>query len=201
MEYELRAQTSTKDNPLATCDGCGSFICKSCAGLTASEMAVLKLKERVMLYHCQKCLKNEASFLLHEIIEDLIRSKEKIIKLLEKDLDIQKSKYLMEINRNNEDLQIYADIAKKPQIQINRNLGYIICKPKNNQDFAKTKMDIESKINLKSIAGAISSLKNKGGGCVFIKCDSMSSNGKMKEEIETQLKDSYEIKETQLRHP
>ncbi|KAL3281807.1 hypothetical protein HHI36_005008 [Cryptolaemus montrouzieri] len=107
----------------------------------------------------------------------------------------------MEINRNNEGLQSYADIGKKPQIQINQNLPYIICKPKNNQDFAKTKMDIESKINLKSIAGGISSLKNKGGECVFIKCDSMSPNEKMKEEMESQLKDSYEIKEMQLRHP
>ncbi|KAL3288757.1 hypothetical protein HHI36_003192 [Cryptolaemus montrouzieri] len=78
---------------------------------------------------------------------------------------------------------------------------YIICKPKSGQDNSRTKNDFEEKFNLKKITAEISDVKNRANGCFMIKCDSVNSNERMKEELVAQSGRSYEISETKLRNP
>lgn len=72
------------------CENCKVCLSKQCAGLTATEIKVLQLRDRAMIFHCQKC-RNFATFqLLHNTIEDkitIISGKNELIsRILSKDL-------------------------------------------------------------------------------------------------------------------
>ncbi|KAL3284334.1 hypothetical protein HHI36_018498, partial [Cryptolaemus montrouzieri] len=81
------------------------------------------------------------------------------------------------------------------------NVPFIICKPKNNQDVSITKKYIESRINSKQVAADIKPMKHWGKGCIMVKCDSVKSNEIMKREMERQLSNKCDIKLTKLRNP
>lgn len=88
-------KTNGDEQPVFACDGCKVFLCKACANLTASETKVMQLKERTMQFHCKDCLNSNTINLLLSALNDkniIIESKNKIIELLEKDMESGKQK-------------------------------------------------------------------------------------------------------------
>lgn len=81
MECDVCKSTGTKDN-IFPCDGCKKKCCKNCSKLTATELKVIQLKERVMKFLCDS---SRHTTCLLNTIEDknqLIKGKEEIIYML-----------------------------------------------------------------------------------------------------------------------
>lgn len=191
-----------RQKELFACDGCNVGLCKACAGLTSSEVKVLQLKERVMLYHCKKCKDFDTHTLLQNTIKDksnIIASKDEIIYLLKKQITELEIKQNESETRN---IITYSQITKqdKKNSEINVNIPSLIIKPKKQQNTAKTKTDMREKINPAELKVAIRGTRDTINGNVIVKCQNRSDLETLKREAESKLQD-YEVHLTKMRKP
>lgn len=62
------------EDPLACCDGCSCFLCKTCASLSSTEMRAVVLKKRTIIFHCARCRS------LQDAAVDMARMKDSILR-------------------------------------------------------------------------------------------------------------------------
>ncbi|KAG5861906.1 hypothetical protein JTB14_026257 [Gonioctena quinquepunctata] len=167
----------TKDikNPCFQCDSCRNLICVEC----------INLQKRTLKYNCKKCRNHEFAELLQNTISDkekIIKDQETIIKLLnEKMENLEQSTKLT-----------YADALQ--QIPTPKpakiNIPKIIMKPKSQRPTHQIKRDLETNINLAELEIGITNMKT-----------TTNELDTLKQAIEINLKDEYEIKMSELRQP
>lgn len=206
MECTKCSKAGTARSPLVACDGCPTKFCKSCSGLHPSEIAVLEIKgKRLMKFYCPGCLKGETFELLKNTIEDkntIIKSKEKVIELLEQNLEKTKQELMnMSVDNTRRYSEVLTSIKPLEEINNRSNVPLIICKPKSDQDVMKTKQDLITKLKINAKPIGINSLKIKSGGTVLLKCNSEKSHKELRKELVENMSDKYDIKETKLRLP
>lgn len=196
-----------KNREIFKCDGCKLGICKTCAGLTSSEVKVLQLNSRVMIFHCKKCLSFETNMLLTNTIEDknmIISNKDEIIALLKKKIeDLENSQqsfvsppllgmsYSKALTNTNEPIQKKQSYSNSPSL---------IIKPKQNQSIDKMKADLKQKINPTELKIAIRGTRNTANGHLVVKCQSKQDLDTLKDEADKILT-GYEIDIPKLRKP
>lgn len=191
-----------KNNELFICDGCSVGLCKNCGDLTSSEVKVMQLKERVMIFHCKKCKALDTLSLLQSRIKDksdIISSKEEIISILKTQIDELKSKQNdFKLTQNLTYSQITKQVSKNPDIHV--NIPSLIIKPKKQQNPAKTKADITEKINPTQLKVAIKGTRDTANGNVIVKCINNNDLEVLRKEAESKLQE-YDVQLTKLRRP
>lgn len=184
------------------CDRCKLGLCKTCAGLTSSEVRVMQLKERVMVFNCRKCRSLDMITLLQSTIND----KEKIILSMEGNI-----KYLQEKIEGLEakpgasplmQTISYSQVAKQDsgKQNVSVNIPSLIIKPKRQQDLAKTKTDMTMNINPTELKVAIKGIRHTSNGNVIVKCQNKRDLEILQREALSKLPD-YEIKTTRMMKP
>lgn len=197
----LKEKINTKDNTpnLYLCDGCRKPYCKTCAPLTASEVKVLILKERVMKFYCKKCLSMDTLFLLQKTIEDkneIITTKEEVIALLKNKIE--------ELQRNSVNCEpntmTYSSALQKTTDNRITTIPSLIIKPKQQQNPELTKNELRQKIKLSELKVGIKNSRPTKNGSLIIRCHSRREMEILKNEAEKNLQ-NYEIQLTKLRNP
>lgn len=183
-----------------SCDACKVGLCKTCAELTSSEVKVLQLKDRVMIFHCKKCKSFETSTLLQNTIEDksnIIASKDEIICLLKNKIaELEKRPNAVS------GVMSYSGAAKM-SVAANPNIGNVpslIIKPKQRQNPEMTVSDLRKNINPSRIKIGIKGTRSIANGDVIIKCQTRGDLEILKKEADTKLPD-YEAQISKLRKP
>lgn len=198
MECDECKEKLIKD--IFPCDTCKITFCKSCAGLTASEVKVLQLKERVMTFHCKKCESLETTTLLQSTIKDkltIISSKDEIITLLKNRID--------ELEHSTTTLKkTYSQIAQtaitdNKKLEV-KNLPSLIIKPKVKQNAETTSLELKAKINPSQLKVAIKNTRNTANGNIIIKCSNRNDLNILKLEAESKM-ENYDIQLTKMRKP
>lgn len=202
-------QESGNDLPLYKCDGCTSYWCKACGQLSASEIKVLVIKgARTMKFFCTDCSNFNTVRILGNTIQDknaIILSKDRIIELLEKELE-DKRRQLQEcqnvaINEPKLGGRTYADAVVSGSDEARENVPCLLIKPKTQQTSSKTKGELQTKINPGKISAGVNMVKELKNGTVILKCNSSGATQRMKSEARAALGDRYTISETRLLAP
>lgn len=205
MESDVCWGCRDKTGEIFSCDGCKQRLCKACGGLTSSEVRVLQLKERALLFHCKKCKNYSTFMLLQNIIDDkssIIASKDEIIDLLKRQiLDL-------EYTRDSTPPVSYSSVASnmvqkhtsvKENIVIN-NVPSLVIKPKQQQNPEKTEKDIRSKIDPSSIMVSIKGTRRTTNGNIVVKCRNRKDLETLRKEAVAKLTE-YDVQMSQLRKP
>lgn len=202
MECDVCSLPGNKDS-IFPCDGCRVKCCKGCSKLTASEIKVMQLRERIMKFLCKQCRQFETHKLLLETIEDknnLIRGRDDIIQILKQKItELEKTK--------TEPLsKSYSEIAKasnfatqSPPSAIMKNIPSLIIKPKTQQSIEKTKSDVQ-KINLAELQIGIKTKRTTKNGSYLIKCESKEDVEVLQNKMRNTLQD-YEVELTKMKNP
>lgn len=202
MECVICGETKSKE--VFNCDDCKNLICKSCGGLSGSEVRVLELRgKRVMKFHCPRCLNLETFKLLQNIIDSKnanIEDKNEIISMLKAQIE--------EIKESNKNENIYecteksyAGVTSKPAAKNRFNVPNLIIRPKQIQAVAETKEDIIKKINPSELNIGIGGMRATGNGNIIIKCPTKREVEDLKKAAEGILQDKYEITTTTMMKP
>lgn len=203
MVSDVCSECELKIKELFLCDGCKRGLCKTCGYLTSSEVKVLQLRERVMLFHCTKCKKFNTFMLLQNTIQDkseIIANKDEIINSLKKkihDMELYQ-KNLTPIPMS------YSSVTKK-SIEENKklvinNAPSLVIKPKRKQKIEKTENDLRAKINPSEMEISIKSTRSTTNGNIIVKCHNRNDLETLKREADTKLSD-YEVQILKLRKP
>lgn len=204
MECDVCRECKDETKEIYSCDRCKEGLCKACGGLTSSEIKVLQLRERVMLFHCEQCRNVDTFKLLQNTINDkasIITSKEEIINLLK-----EKIKELESTKNNLTPIPTisYSGMVKKSSngnknVVIN-NVPSLIIKPKRQQTLEKTEKDLKNKINPAAIKISIKSTRSTTNGNIIIKCPNRDDIEILKREADAKLPD-YDVQILKLRKP
>lgn len=180
------------------CDGCRASVCKKCGGLTSPEVKVMEsCGNRVMRFHCSKCLKNETYKLLWEIIESkdqIIESKDEIIGLLKQEIE------QIKVNKDSGKTNTYSEILQKSNEEVLVVKPKI--KPKNEKKSSEaTKQTLEKNISPASLGIGISKMKYIREGGVAISYGSGSDARSICREVEVKLGHEYEVRIPDKQNP
>lgn len=199
MICDICEQIKVKNKDMFNCDSCSKLVCKECGTLTASEIKVLQLTNRIMKFHCPKCLNGDTMSLYNQLLktkEAAIEDKNIIISLLKQEI--------MELNEklNNQKQNLgrcdYSNAVKKQKEEV------IIVKPVDvNQNSVKTKLSIEEKVNPSDLGLGVTRVQFIRDGGVAIK---YSKNERENAEdvcsnIKESLGQSYEVKIPEKKNP
>ncbi|KAG5897161.1 hypothetical protein JTB14_020890 [Gonioctena quinquepunctata] len=127
--------------------------------------------------------------------EDIIDSKNEIIKMLQEKLSSYENKQQLPLS--------YAEIASnnyEPKQEQKYNFPEIIIKPKLPQNAMQTKNDISSNIKPADLKIGVKNLRTTKNGAVIIKCSSKLDT----EILETTMKDklkAYNVHLSKMRNP
>lgn len=195
--YEDRSKENIK------CDSCEKCFCKRCGNLTASEVKVLQLKERVMQFYCPSCQRSDRIVLMETIIEnknDLLKTKEDLIALLK-----EKVKNLENKMKDLEDNAVsYSAAFKTTPVTAARpasNMPDILIKPKNNEtNINEMKRNIQSKLNPAELNIGINNIRTTKSG-IIIKCPTANDLNNLKEKASEIFSDDYIVDITKLKKP
>ncbi|CAG9771449.1 unnamed protein product [Ceutorhynchus assimilis] len=202
MECVICEETKSKE--VFNCDGCRNPICKSCGGLSASEVKVMELRgKRVMRFNCPRCINLETCKLLQDVIDSKnanIDDKVEIISMLK--TQIEELKKTNE-NKNTYDYaeKSYAGVTSRPPAKDRLNIPNLIIRPKQIQDVTKTKEDITKKINPSELNIGIRGMRATGNGNIVIKCPTKQEVEDLKRAAESVLQNKYEIITTTMMRP
>lgn len=194
-----------KNREVFNCDGCRTGLCRTCAGLTSSEVKVLQLNTRVMIFHCKRCLTFETCTLLGNTIEDktqIIAGKDEIISLLKKQIEdlenVQKNSNTVSMTYSS----ALSTSGKQVQgkVAINSNSPSLIIKPKLNQDIKKIETDLKQNIKPSDLKIAVRGTRSTSNGHLIVKCRNKQDLDALKKEAEKKLT-GYEIEIPKLRRP
>lgn len=182
MECGICGSTSSERNPVE-CDGCAKKICKSCSGLSSSEIKIIGMKRenRKVKFHCSKCERQETIVLLYELIatkDKLIEDKEKIIKIL------QATKEKCE---SSEPRRAYSEV--------------LLIKPKNEQESKQTRNEIAEKVDPGKLKVGIDGIKNVKKGGIIINCKNNKSKEIISDKVSRELGNKYIVQETTMKNP
>lgn len=190
-----------KGRELIQCDLCRESECNTCTGISVSEQRVLQLKgTRVLSYTCKKCrnfgrklnnieiLIQEEINKMHKIIEEQNTKITKQNELIADLLDDIKNQKECKVN------ETYANITK-------RNTEVLIVKPREKQESNKTKNDLKEAIDPKTLAIAVENIKEGKEGAVIINCNNSSTKDKIKEKVENEMGNHYNVTEGTQKNP
>lgn len=196
-----------KNRDVFKCDGCRLGMCKTCAGLTSSEVKVLQLNTRVMIFHCKKCLSFETCTLLKNTIEDktrIILSKDEIISLLKKKIEdlesTQQNSGLTGTSGTSYSNALTSSVKQSQSKLTNYNLPSLIIKPMQNQNIKKIEADLKLNIKPSELKIAIRGTRNTANGHLIVKCQNKQDLEALKKEADKKL-NGYEIEIPKLRKP
>lgn len=189
-----------KKEPVFPCDGCKTAHCKTCAGLTSSEIKVMQLKDRLMIFYCKKCKDGDTITLLQSLIADksrIIAANDEIIQMLRKKVD--------ELEANSAVVQkvVYSDavkknlLVKKPELN---NTPALIIKSRHQQDPEKTKFDLIKKVNPSKLKIGIRAVRNTKKGDTIVRCQNIGDLESLKNEIGKKMS-GYDVQVSKLRKP
>lgn len=187
------------------CDGCNILLCKVCAGLTSSEIRVLQLKDRIMIFHCKECRDLKTISLLQDRIKDkleLISCKEELIDNLKSRIVVLEEKINTSPPPMVHNNISYSNATKGSRASADQRVNFpnLIIRPKKQQDVQTTNSDIKQKIDPAGLKIAIKGTRYTSSGNVIVKCNNTRDLEILKREAESKLKD-YEISMTKMRKP
>lgn len=191
---------------LFPCDSCKVQLCKTCACLTSSEVKVLQLRDRIMLFRCKKCNGLDTITLLQNTIGDkanIIESKDEIIALLKEQI----KELELKLNKDSRPAEkiLYSQVVHNTKAATSMNWGLnnvptLIIKPKRKQNMDKTYKDLKDKINPSEIKVGIKGTRTTANGNVIVKCQSRTDLENLKKEAERKLTE-YDIQTSKMRKP
>lgn len=193
-----------KQRDIFKCDGCRMGLCKACAGLTSSEVKVLQLSSRIMIFHCRKCLSFETCTLLKNAIEDktrIIEGKDEIIDLLRKKIDDLES--IQGTSGGGRMSYSGALTSSVKQIQnklVNYTLPSLIIKPKQSQSREEMESDLKKNIKPSELKIAVRGTRNTANGNLIVKCQNKQDLEALRKEAAKKMS-GYEVEITKLRKP
>lgn len=185
-------------NDIFKCDGCKRDVCaeKNCGNLTATEIRAVKLNTRALKFHCTECINTDTLTLFNKIIkdkEDLIRSKDEIINLLRKDIQILETKIT-----NREESKSYSQVLingkETKQVLIIDPIG-------DKRDTQDTVKDLKQNIDPVSLEIGVNRVKSTRNGRVIIECENKSALDKMEKTVKETLGTNYAVIKPKMKYP
>lgn len=211
------------------CDACENSLCLDCTDLSASELKVLDLKKkRIMKFYCENCedlilqfvnlssysqknLLNMPQFALK--VENQARKVEELLKDKGnqlKDIDgmVSNLKDCVECVKNHEEkINNLIEIVQQPKrkysevVKRNDNKIIIVERLSDLRKPGDVKDDIKKVINPGVMKVSVQMGKTTRGGGVLIKCNDEDDAKKVKDSIETNLRNKYKIGEPRTIKP
>lgn len=218
-----------KGKDVHQCDRCQGRHCEKCldnAGMSATEIRVLQLKSRKLMFMCPECARKiveEISTINRTravVAEEMARIQEKNelflvekFKVLEEKIAVVteiEEKYDETLKKLQSSLKsidsgklmgettggTYASIVRRE-----RQEPVLVVKPKNEQKSGDTKKEIREKIDPVNLGVGISQFKEVSRGQVVIKSGGEDESERLKKEIESKMSDKYEVKVSKLKNP
>lgn len=198
------------DKECYECDCCQGKIHKQCITLSSSEMRVIPLQKRLLMFVCDTCKKLFTKIpyivgMLETIKTDVDELKSKISQTTKNELHILHQT----MARNSEILQApiitsqsYADIVNNKNIsRPNSNIPSLIIKPKNKQRIEKTKEDLYKNIKPAELKIGVKNTRETKTGGIIVKCQTLQEIEKLQAEAERTLSTNYDVHVTKLRKP
>lgn len=161
-----------------------------------------------MKFFCVDCLNYNTVKLMEGIIKDkndIISSKDKIIGLLEEQLE-ENRKQMERILKEASDVSkvkgMYAAVAAATKLnRAGENLPCIVIKPRVQQSSAKTRNELQTKVKPSKVSVGIQMMRELKNGSVILKCDSSSATERMKVEAQAAMGQDYTVSETRMLAP
>lgn len=190
--------------PVYKCDICRSRNCKACGQLTSSEVKVLELNSRVMIFNCKKCRDSDHIKIFQELViskDKLVQTKDKLIETkdyLIRSMEVQMNSLKKEVkdlkNKNQhveterEDRLKYSEVIGKKCNEV------LIVKPKDKvQVSSVTKAVIQENVELEKIKVGVSNMKYVKDGGVAISCERKEDLMNVSNNIQKKLGKDYEV--------
>lgn len=190
------------------CDCCLKKIHKQCMTLSSSEMRVIPLQKRLLMFVCDSCKK------LFTKLPYMIRMLETLKKDFEMfKINIETSKNseikdlrqtIKEITTKNLETPLVTTYASAMNGHNNKpvsNIPNLIIKPKKKQDSKKTKEELCNNIKPAQLKIGIKNTRETKNGNVVISCQTKQEIEKLKTEAERTLGREYDVHITKLRNP
>lgn len=179
------------DQDFFECDCCLVKTHKTCAALSSSELRVMPLQKRLLMFICDSC-------------KIMLRKMPMIIGMIEslKD-DISNLKSKFEPERNLQTVyqsKTYAEKVSGVGNQI-ENVPSLIIKPKRKQNSKKTEADLHKNIKPSAIQVKVKNTKEINDGGIIIKCSTKDDIDKLQKEAQRALSSDYEVHISKLKSP
>ena len=165
------------------CDCCQEKAHKQCMTLQPSEIKVIPLQKRSLLFLCDTCrgIIKKMPF----IIKTLANIQDEV-----KEINNKIDKYETKIEAKNDiNIPTYAAIANnkvEPTKKI-KNIPNLIIRPKAKQNAEKTKKDLQDNIKPEVLKVGVKNTRTTKNGGVIIKCDTKEDIEKLQKEAEKTL--------------
>lgn len=172
------------------CDSCLMKTHKNCAGLSSSEIRVMPLQKRLLMFVCDTC-------------KIFLRRMPRIISMIEsvqQDLSALKNKFDEKKNVS-ENIPIVTYAEKVSGTETKKNIPSLILKPKKPQNSRKTEADLQKNIKPDAVNIGIKNMKEISNGGIVIKCGTTNEIKKLQEEAQRALSNDYEVHLNKLKSP
>lgn len=213
-----------KDEECYECDCCQGRVHRQCVTLSSSELRVIPLQKRMMLFVCEKCKKLMTKIpymvrMLETISEEFAdlraameRSKKSEMETLQRTINDVISKNVELANRiitleaaqsstPRTDFLSYADITSGQGSKQRKNVPSLIIKPKVQQNSDETREDLCKNIKPAGLKIGVKNLRVTKNGGVVVKCQTKEDVEKLRREAEKTLDGKYEVHVSRLRKP
>lgn len=183
-------------NECYECDCCQEKIHKQCMTLQSSEMRVIPLQKRALLFVCDTCkgILKKMPYIIKmlESIQCEMRDIKNNIKTTEKVIPGFKS------------FPTYTEVTKgkvQPTNATIKNVPNLIVMPKVQQNADKTRKEIQEKIKPAELKIGVKNTRATKDGGIIIRCETKEETEILQKEAKKILNSKYEIHMTKLRNP